>query len=256
MTRREFPNAVEIEKKLLSAMMLRDGKIIPQVVDILNAEDFYREQHRMIFRAMVALHNRAIPPDALIIEEELKKRGELERLDRSYLFSIVELEFSTARAISYAETIRDKATLRRLINAGLEIADEASDERNVIEEVMDRAEKRILTATSQSKQASFEELPSVITTTFEQIFEKRQHRNEIFGVPTGLQDLDKVTNGFQKSDLIILAARPSMGKTALAINMALGAAKKGKSVAIFSLEMSKIQLGNRLLSLESGVNSQ
>lgn len=256
MAKREFPNVFEIEKRLLSAMMLKKGLVIPEVTNILRAEDFYRPQHQIIFRTMVSLYNKGIIPDVLSVEEALRQSGDLERVDRSYLFGLIDLEFTTERAATDAKVIREKSIRRQLINKSSEIADEAGNETISLEEVLDTAEKKILEVTSQSNQTGFENLVTVIGKAFERIQQIYNHPEDMIGVPTGLHDVDTKTNGWQKSDLILLAARPSMGKTALALNMALGAAKKGKTVAIFSLEMSKVQLGNRLISLESGVNSQ
>lgn len=256
MPRRVMPEAIEMEKKLLSAMMLKEGAIIPTVSGIITADDFYREENRIIFRAMVAVYNRGTPPDVLLIEEELRRTDELDRINRRYLFSLIDLEFSTSRAETYANTIRIKSILRRLIKAGQEIADEASDESKNVEDVLENAEKKILSVTSRNNQTGFEKLSSVLQRSFERIQRIHNHPGEMEGVTTGLIDLNKVTNGFQKSDLILLAARPSMGKTALALNMATRAAVEKKIVALFSLEMSKTQLGNRLLSTASKVNSQ
>lgn len=256
MPRNEYPAAVEIEKKLLSAMMLKEGAAIPDVTMIVTAEDFYRPQHRMIYQALVDIYNRGTPPDVLLVEDELRQRGELERVEHYYLFSLIDAEFSTARATAYAETIKTKAILRRLVAAGLEIADEAGDETKSVSEVLDSAEKKILSMTNAHYRTSFEAFKGILFDSLKRIVAIRKNPGSVYGVPTGLHDLDAITNGFQRSDLILLAARPSMGKTALAINMALGAAKRGKCVAVFSLEMSKSQLGNRMLSLETGINSQ
>ena len=256
MAKREQPEAIEIEKKLLSAMMLKDGKVIPDIIDLLKAEDFYRPDHRLIYDAIVKIYSRGTPPNPLLIEEELKRRDKMKLISLPYLLMLTDAEYSTARATKYAETIREKSIRRQLNDAGMEIADDASDESKSIEDVLDSAGKKILSATLRNKQKGFTELVPILQSSLERIFNIRNHKDELSGVPTGLHDLDEVTNGFQKSDMIILAARPSMGKTALALNMALGAAKRGKVVAIFSLEMSKAQLGNRLLSLESGISSQ
>lgn len=256
MAKREQPEAIEIEKKLLSAMMLKEGKVIPEVIDILKADDFYRPEHRAMYQAMVDIYSRGTPPNTLLIEEELKRRDKLKFIDLQYLLGLVDAEYSTARATKYAETIREKSIRRQLNDAGMEIADDANDETKPIEEVLDSAGKKFLSVALRNKQKGFTELVPILQGSLERIFHIRNHKDELSGVPTGIHDLDKLTNGFQKSDMIILAARPSMGKTALALNMALGAAKRGKVVAIFSLEMSKAQLGNRLLSLESGISSQ
>lgn len=251
-----MPSAIEMEKKLLSAMMLKESSIIPTIANMLTEEDFFREENRLIFRALLAVYNRGTPPDTLLVEDELLRTNDLDRVGRRYLFSLIDLEFSTARAEAYAATIRKKAMLRRLINAGLEIADEAYDERRDVEDVLDEAEKKILSVTNTNNQTGFEKVSSVLQRSFERIQRIHNHPDEMAGVTTGLTDLNRVTNGLQKSDLILLAARPSMGKTALALNIAVNAAIRKKVVALFSLEMSKTQLGNRILSTESKVNSQ
>lgn len=256
MPRRAMPTAIEMEKKLLSAMMLKEGAIIPKVTEIISADDFYREENRIIFRALIAVYNRGTPPDILLVEDELIRNDELDRVNRRYLFSLIDLEFSTARAEAYANTIRIKSILRRLIKSGMEIADEAADESKDIEDVLEGAEKKILAVTSKNNQTGFEKLSSILQRSFERIQRIHNRPGEMEGVTTGLIDLNKVTNGLQKSDLILLAARPSMGKTALALNIAVNAAAAKKNVALFSLEMSKTQLGNRLLSTASRVNSQ
>ena len=256
MPKREMPAAIEIEKNLLSAMMLEEGKIIPKIANMITAEDFYREEHRIIFRTLLNIYNSGTPPDILLVEDELNRTNEIERVNRRYLFSLVDLEFSTARATAYADAIKTKSILRRLINAGLEIADEAGDESNDVEDVLESAEKKILSVTNTGNQTGFDRLSIVLQSSFERIQRMHNNPDEMAGVTTGLIDLNKVTNGLQKSDLILLAARPSMGKTALALNIAVNAAMKRKVVALFSLEMSKPQLGNRLLSTASGVNSQ
>ncbi len=256
MAQRELPSAIEMEKKLLSAMLLKEGAVIPTIANMLTEEDFYREENRIIFRALLTVYNRGTPPNTLLVEEELLRTDDLNRVSRMYLFSLIDLEFSTARAEAYAATIRKKATLRRLINAGLEIADEAYDARRDVEDILDEAEKKILSVTNTNNQTGFEKVSSVLQRSFERIQHLHSHPDEMEGVTTGLTDLNRVTNGFQKSDLILLAARPSMGKTALALNIAVNAAIRKKVVALFSLEMSKTQLGNRILSTESKVNSQ
>ena len=256
MPKREMPAAIEIEKNLLSAMMLEEGVIIPKIANMITAGDFYREEHRIIFRTLLNIYNSGTPPDILLVEDELNRTNEIERVNRRYLFSLVDLEFSTARAAAYADAIKTKSILRRLINAGLEIADEAGDESNDVEDVLESAEKKILSVTNTGNQTGFDRLSIVLQSSFERIQRMHNNPDEMAGVTTGLIDLNKVTNGLQKSDLILLAARPSMGKTALALNIAVNAAMKRKVVALFSLEMSKPQLGNRLLSTASGVNSQ
>ncbi len=253
---RDLPQAIEMEKKLLSAMMLKEGKIIPIVANILTAEDFYREEHKIIFRALLVVANRGTPPDILLVEEELRRTNELVRVNRAYLFSLLDLEFTTSRAEAYAHMIKNKAILRRLIESCEEIIEDSYEEKNTVEEILEVAEKKIFSVTSKTDQTGFERLFSILQKSFERIQRIHNHPDEVEGVKTNLIDLDRILNGLHKSDLILLAARPSMGKTALALNIARNAAKAGKIVAMFSLEMSKGQLAQRLLSTESGVNSQ
>lgn len=255
MATREMPADVEVEKKLLSAMMLRESTIIPMVADILTDEDFYRQENKIVFRALLNVYNRGTPPDILLVENELRRTGEIDQVSRSYLFSLIDMEFTTARAEAQATVIKEKAILRRLIQAGEEIADEARNEQNIVEDVLEGAEKRILSVTSKTTQIGFERLATVLQRSFERIQHIHNNPEDMEGVTTGFIDLNKITNGLHKSDLILLAARPSMGKTALALNIAANAARAGKVIVLFSLEMSKTQLGNRLLSTMSGVNS-
>ena len=246
----------ELEKKLLSALFLDDGLAIPAVSSILNAQDFYRPEHQLIFQALVKLSGTGTPPDVLLVENELRRTGNLRRVTRKYLFNLINLEYTTARAELYAKIVKDKAILRRLIDAGRDITESAKAETESVEEILEAAERKILAVSMEQNRTGFEILRTILLQTFERLNEKMSRPNEISGVTSGLFDLDKILNGFQKSDLILLAARPSMGKTALALNIALNAALKENSVGIFSLEMSKTQLGSRLLSTRSNVNSQ
>ena len=259
MNEREQEKAIattELEKKLLSSLMLEEGLAIPAVSTILNEDDFYRPEHRLIYQALQSLYAKGTPLDVLLVENELRRTDDLTRVSRKYLFSLVELEYTTARAEFYAKALKEKSILRKLIEAGRQIADEADSERESVEKILEMAERKILSVSASQNRTGFEGLREIMLKTFEKINQKVNHPNEIAGVASGLMDLDRVLNGFQKSDLILLAARPSMGKTALALNIAANAAQKEYSVGIFSLEMSKTQLGSRLLSTRSSVNSQ
>ena len=251
----KLPEALEMEKKLLSAMMLKDGEVISEVATILRAEDFYREEHRCIYRAMLQVYSRGTPPDVLLIEEELKRTGELQKVRRDYLFALIDYEFTTTRAVLQAKTIKDKAQLRRVIQACEEIIYDSGEEQKPVKEILEDAERKIFAVTYKTV-AKIESINTIIQRAFERVISHAEHPDEITGVETKLIGLDRVLNGLQKSDLIILAARPSMGKTALALNIATNAAKLGATVAIFSLEMSKGQIAERLMSTLSGVNSQ
>ena len=253
---REFPQAIEMEKKLLSAMMLKESKVIPTVAAMLDANDFYREEHKLIYRALLRVYGRGTPPDILLLEDELRHSGELEKVNRKYLFSLIDYEFTTSRAEEHAKTIKEKAQLRRLIETCEAIIEESYEEKSPVEELLEVAEKKIFSIATKSKTADFEDLASIVQKAFERIQHISNNPEKTEGVKTKLIGLDKLLNGLQKSDLILLAARPSMGKTALALNIARNAASLGKRVAVFSLEMSKGQLAKRLLSTTSGVNSQ
>lgn len=251
----EVPEAIEIEKHLLSALMLGDSEAMIIANDYLQPPDFYRQEHKLIYQALQQLWNRGEVADVLLVEQELERSGDTVKVKRAYLYSLNELEYSTARVKSYAKTIREKSLLRRLIQTAREIEEDSHGENVTIDEVLGRAEEKILSLSLKTRSQGFDKLTTVVEETMQQLIYLVNHPNELGGVPTGYLDLDKVLNGLHKSDLILLAARPSMGKTALALNMAANAARKKSSVAIFSLEMSKSQLGKRLLSTASGVNS-
>ena len=250
----QIPEAIEIEKKLLSALMLKGGQAITEVEVQLQAEDFYRPEHKIIYRTLLELSNAGVSIDILLVEQALIRSGQLERVRREYLFGLMPLEFTTLRATSYAQVIKEKSILRQLMSVGKAIEITASEERSGAEKVIEYAEKEILSITNKQTQTGFEAVNLILQRSFDRINE--MHKNPMLsGIRSGLYDLDKILNGFQKSDLILLAARPSMGKTALALNIAANASRTNK-VALYSLEMSKLQLGNRLLSTASGINGQ
>lgn len=253
---REWPQAIEMEKKLLSAMMLKESTVIPTISTMLDAGDFYREEHKLIYGALLSVYGQGTPPDVLLVEEELRKTGNLVKVNRRYLYELVDYEFTTSRAETYAKTIKDKATLRRLIEVAEEVIEDAYEETETVEDILEIAAKKIFSITTQNKTTDFEALSSITQKSLDRIKDITNNPEKMQGIPTGFLDLERVLNGLQRSDMIILAARPSMGKTALALNIAKNAARKGNVVAIFSLEMGKGQLAKRLLATESGVNSQ
>lgn len=246
---------VEVEKSLLSALLLKDGVAIPEVAEDLNADDFYRPEHKKIYTALLNLNGKGTKVNILVLENELRITGELKKVTLSYLYSLLEHEHTTGRVIEYAQIIKKKALLRRLTELGRELVNAANKDDVSIEELLESAEKKILAVAGKTTQKGFEQISTVLSESFERINYMLNNPGKQSGVPSKLVDLDKVLNGFQKTDLILLAARPSMGKTALALNIGTNAAKAGKIIAIFSLEMSKSQLGIRLLSSASKVNS-
>lgn len=246
---KEFPTAIEHEKRLLAAMMLEGGKIVPEVTAQLRAEEFYRVEHKIIFKAIVDRYNATNEPlNEFLVLDEIERTTK--KIDRVYVLSLAEYEFTTARYKSYIKRIKETAQLRRLIDVSESVLEAAYSQtpaaeiRNMIEGLLSEGEDQPIT--------TLESAGSIATDVLIRAFEVSK-TSELTGVTTGLEDLDKVTNGLQKSDLIFLAARPSMGKTALALNIACNAALRGKKVALFSLEMSKAQIGARLISSLSEV---
>lgn len=249
---KDFPEVIEMEKKLISALMLKEGKVIPQVTEIVSADDFYREEHRIIYRAIVKIYDGGNIPDVLLIEDELKRTKELVKINRKYLFSLIDYEFTTARAERYAHLIREMAQRRELKRLGEELAYKAGEEDITIEELLGEADKISQTVMNQNA-GNIEEASSVVIESYQRYRRRRESGGGLLGTTTGLFGLDSVTFGLQKSDLLILAARPGMGKTALALNIALAASRR-VPVMFFSLEMSTVQISDRILSQISQVS--
>ncbi len=251
------PHSDEAEKSVLGSIIL-DKEALFEVLEILSAEDFYSEMHQEIYQAVIALYRKGESVDMLTPSEELKKRNTLEMVGgRSYIAQLSAMVPSTANAAQYAKIISEKAVLRRLINASSEIMETAYGEKMEPEAVLDHAEQAVFEIAQSRQKRDFEALKDILYTNLNRIDEVAKLEGGLTGLTTGFSSLDKQTSGLQKSDLIILAARPSMGKTAFALNVAQQAALKGSaSVLIFSLEMSKEQLGQRLLSMEAKVEMQ
>ena len=254
-TVREMPSVIDMEKDLLSAMMIKGGIAIPKIQEIIREEDFYRPEHKIIFHALMEIYREGEQANVLTLIENLRQQGKLNTVGIKYISSLSSLANTTAYAEGFAKKIREKAFLRHLIDIGQEIIDGAYENKLTSEELLREAEKKILEATNRNDKRDLEKVSNILKISLENIQHIHNNPGNLRGVPTGLTDVEKVLNGLHKSDLILLAARPSMGKTALALNIAVNAAKKGKVVALFSLEMSCEQIGNRLLSSESKVNS-
>ena len=254
-TVRELPNVIDMEKELLSAMMVKGGIAIPKIQEMIREDDFYRPEHRIIFREIVEIYQNGNLPNVLSLHENLRQKGYGTQISMKYLNNLSALTTTTAYAETYAKTIREKASLRNLIDLGQELVDGAYENKVSAEDLLREAEKKILAATMRNDKRELEKVSDVLKSSLENIQHIYNNPGSLRGVPTGLADVEKVLNGLHKSDLILLAARPSMGKTALALNIAVNAAKKDKIVALFSLEMSCEQIGNRMLSSESKVNS-
>lgn len=250
-----FPHDVDLEKRVLSAMMMKDGKAIPAVAEILTADDFYRPEHRAIFKAILDVYNQGNPFDATHVLQELERTGNFKSLDdKRYFLSLTAMEFTTVYAAGHAKIIKELSTKRRVIEL-CEVTKEKAGRIDVtVDQIMTDVEEFLVKSTDEHKRSSFDSVCELAVAALERA-NNLSKTEGLTGVTTGLWDLNKVTNGLQKGELILLAARPSMGKTALALNIAQRAARAKKTVAMFSLEMSKAQIGIRLLSAESGVDA-
>ncbi len=249
------PQSLESEKAVLGSIMLRPEAIF-EIFDIVHAESFYAERHRKIFETMMDLQGQGKPIDILSMSNRLQEKGILEQVGgKSYLAELTESVPSSANVKYYAEIVQKKFMMRGLIQVSDDISKLGYDESKDLEELLDIAEKKVFAATQLSSANSVISLKDGLSETWERIENLSNSEDSIRGVPTGFASLDKMLSGFQPSDLIILAARPSQGKTSLAIDMARRAAvNHGTSVAVFSLEMSSQQLIDRMLSAQAQVD--
>lgn len=251
------PQNVEAEQSVLGSMLL-EKEVISTITEILKCEDFYREDHREIFEAIMDLIDSAEPVDLITVSEQLKLRGTLENVGGlDYLANIASSVPTTANAKHYAKIVEEKSILRNLIRTSSEIVNMGFEASEEVSYVIDRAEKGIFDILQKRNLQGFAHIKDVLVDTFSRLEELYNNKGHITGIPTGFSDLDFKTAGLQNSDLILIAARPAMGKTAFALNIAQYAAVHAHvPVAIFNLEMSKEQLVNRMLSNEAMVDSQ
>ncbi|MCX7778967.1 MAG: replicative DNA helicase [Patescibacteria group bacterium] len=249
------PQNIEAEQALLGCLLI-DKEAIIKVGDILRPEDFYKESHGLIFQTMLELFEKREPIDILSLANRLEEKKLLETIGgRSYLISLANTVPTSTHVLSYAEIIRKKSTSRRLIQAAAEITELAFKEEDDVEKTLDRAEAKIFSISQRYLKQSFVPIKDALAEAFERIDELHKERGKIRGLPTGFVDLDALLGGLQKSDLIILAARPSLGKSALALDIARQAAVNTKvPVAIFCLEMSQDQVVDRILCAQAGVS--
>ncbi|MFV0438515.1 MAG: replicative DNA helicase [Desulfopila sp.] len=251
------PQNLEAEQSVLGSILLRD-KAFGTVLEILKPGDFYRDGHRIIYEAMIDLFDANEPQDLLTITNHLNDRNLLEKAGGAgYLATLTSVVPVTTNITTYAKIVRQKATLRRLIEVNTDIASRCYEEQGEVEALVDQAEQAIFEIAGSKDSAKFTPIKQIVPGAFQLVEQLYSRKELITGVPTGYHEIDKMTAGLQPSDLIILAARPSMGKTSFAMNIAQHAALVEKTgVAIFSLEMSKEQLVMRLLSSVGRVDSQ
>lgn len=251
------PQNIEAEQSVLGSVLLK-AKSFGNVLEILKPNDFYLESHKIIYEAMLDLFEKNEPQDLLTITNLLRDNNQLEKIGGStYLARLTSIVPVTANIVSYAKIIRNKSVLRHLIEVNTDIATRCYEEQGDIDLLVDQAEQAIFDIAGSKNGEGFTQIKQIVPEAFDLINQLFKRKELITGVPTGYTDLDKMTAGLQPSDLIILAARPSMGKTSFAMNIAQHAAIVEKiGVAVFSLEMSKEQLVMRLLSSVGRIDSQ
>ncbi|MDO7787282.1 replicative DNA helicase [Desulforamulus aquiferis] len=250
------PQNIDAEQSVLGAMLLERDAIF-RVMEFLKPEDFYRESHRLIYQVILELAEAGSPVDLITVTDLLRDKGDLEKIGGvTYVATLANLVPTAANAEYYARIVEEKSLTRAVISVTTRISSRGYEGAESAEELLDEAEKSILDLGQRRSSSTFVPVKDVLVTTFEDIEHIYSNRGKITGVPSGFIELDRMTNGFQKGDLVILAARPSMGKTAMAILVGQHAAIKHQvPVAVFSLEMSKEQLVQRMLCSEAMVDA-
>lgn len=258
------PQNIEAEQAVLGAMLI-DKEAIAKATEVLSADDFYREAHRVIFSAMLELYNKNEAVDMVTVTEILKRDNKLEDIGGiAYITSLANVVLTAANVKYHAEIVAEKSVLRQLVRVSTEIAAMGYEANEDVGTLLDTAESRILEISNRKKKNDFTAINDILMDSVQSIESLLQNKGGLTGLPAGFADLDKLTSGLHPSDFIILAARPSMGKTALALNIVQNVALRAhkviggepRSVAFFSLEMSKEQLVNRMLCAEAGIDSQ
>ena len=249
------PYDEQAESSVLGAMLL-DKSAITTAVEIIHAEDFYYDSHKAIFEGILSLYNKNEPADMITLSDFLKKNGQLEAVGGyTYLGRLTSGAGAVSNTEAYANIIKEKSTLRALIRAGSEIVEDSYRDDDEVGAIIEKAEKSIFDITQDNQRNGLMNMGEVMVTTFDVMQQRSENKGGLTGLTTGFIDLDRKTSGMQKADLVLLAARPSMGKTALMVNISTNAALKANAtVAMFSLEMSRNQLSQRILSSLSHVD--
>ena len=248
------PHSVESEQSILGSILLDKDAIIT-VSETIRPSDFYKEAHKIIYECMLKLSNKNEPIDLITLTEELKKQGHLDDVGGiSYITSLSTIVPTTSNVKYYADIVKEKSVLRQLIKASNDIINLGYENSVKVEEVLERAEKRIFDISQEKASDDFKSINEVLVDAYDMIEKLYTNKSDVTGITTGFKDLNKKINGLQRTDLILIAARPAMGKTAFSLNLVQNAALKGDaSVAVFSLEMSKDQLVQRMLAAQSHV---
>ena len=255
--KRVLPHSVEAEQSVIGSMIM-DRDAIMTASEVITSEDFYQSQYGVLFDAMLELYNEGKPVDLVTLQERLREKDvppEISSLE--FVRDLLDAAPTSANVRHYATIVQEKSMLRKLIKVNEDIANTCYLAREKTEDILEETEKKIFDLLQYRSTGDFVPIKQVVLNALDKIEKASKNKGTVTGIPTGFIDLDYKTSGFQPSDLILIAARPSMGKTAFVLNVAQHMAfKEGKTVAIFSLEMSKEQLVNRLFSLESKVDSQ
>ena len=250
------PQNIEAEQSVLGAMLIKK-EAITQAQEVLRPDDFYREAHRIVFETMLELAGDNEAVDLVTLTEALRKKEMLEKVGGiSFITALANYVPTAANIVYHAQIVKEKSELRHLIDAATEIASAAYEATDDVKDIMDDAEKKILAVAANQTGGAFEPIRNIVIDTVGRVETLYENQGGLTGISTGFRDLDRDTSGLQKSDLILVAARPSMGKTAFTLNIATYAAMHGHTVAFFSLEMSKEQLVQRMLCSEGGIDSQ
>jgi len=250
------PQNIEAEQAVLGAILV-DKEALYKIGGLLSSSDFYRNDHEEIYQSMLELFEKRAPIDLVTLTDQLKKDKKLEMAGgATYLATLANQTVSSAHILKHAEIVSEKAILRRLISAATQIIEDSYKERETIPVILDRSEQVLFSVSQKFVVDKFSPIKDILVDTFDRINELHENKGQLRGVPSGFKQLDNLLAGFQKSDLVILAARPSMGKTSLALNIAAHVAAHEKiPVGIFSLEMSRDQLVDALLTMEANIDS-
>jgi replicative DNA helicase len=256
MSDRTLPHDLDAEKSVLGAILI-NNQAFNQAAEVIDAADFYRDAHRRIFEKMIGLTDRGNPVDLLTLKDELGRSGDLDEVGGpAYISALTDGVPRSANVEYYAKIVKEKSTLRRLIQSATEVLGRAYDAEEDADDLLDEAERSIFQIAEHRLRSGFVPVSQLVDAGYQLIEQLQEHRGLVTGMPSGFVDLDEMTSGFQKADLVIVAARPSMGKTSFVLNIALHCGiEAGKTVGMFSLEMSKEQLFMRMLTSEARVDA-
>ena len=253
---KQLPHSVEAEQAVLGSILI-DSRCLTDVIGIVRPEDFYLQQNREIYETVYTMFNFSQTVDPVTVLDKMRELGVYHDNSRDYVLQLMEITPTAANAMRYANIVKDKAMLRALSDASTDIAQMVEEQVGTTSEILEAAEKKIYAIRKGERGDSLEPIGVTLHKVFDRLTELSQSDSAIPGMSTGMRDLDKKINGLNNSDLLLVAARPAMGKSAFALNLALNVAKKyNKTVAIFNLEMSREQLAMRLLAIESFVDGQ